>query len=70
MSLIETDISLVIKSGGPTVFQFELLTKRDWALVVLAAALMAVILGGGLYWMTSHYSGVSISADRGKLGRY
>ena len=51
-------------------FQFELLTKRDWALVVLAAALMAVMLGGGLYLLSSHDTGVSISADKCKLGRY
>ena len=59
-----------LNPAGQRMFQFELLTKRDWALVVLAAALMTVLLGGGLYWMGSQYSGVSISADKGKLGRY
>ena len=49
-------------------FDFELLTKRDWALILLVAALMVVILGGGLYWIRLHHSGVSISADQGKLG--
>jgi hypothetical protein len=33
-------------------FQFELLTKRDWALVVAIAALMVLVMGGGLYWLT------------------
>jgi hypothetical protein len=33
-------------------FQFELLTKRDWVLVAAAAALMILILVGGLYWLT------------------
>ena len=51
-------------------FQFELLTKRDWALVAAATAVIVLILGGGLYFLSSHYTGVSISADKGKLGRY
>lgn len=50
-------------------FQFELLTKRDWALVVILAVLIALALGGGIY-LLGDYTGVSLSADQGKLGRY
>ena len=31
-------------------FQFELLTKRDWALVVVFTVGLALILGGACYW--------------------
>jgi hypothetical protein len=31
-------------------FQFELLTKRDWALVVVFTVALALILGGACYW--------------------
>ena len=31
-------------------FQFELLTKRDWALVVVFTVALALSLGGGFYW--------------------
>ena len=31
-------------------FQFELLTKRDWALVVVFTVALALILGGAFYW--------------------
>jgi hypothetical protein len=34
-------------------FQFELLTKRDWVLVVILATLIALVLGGGVYWLTN-----------------
>ena len=33
------------------IFQFELLTKRDWMLVVILAGLIALALGGGVYWL-------------------
>jgi hypothetical protein len=31
-------------------FQFELLKKRDWALVLFFAVALALILGGAFYW--------------------
>jgi hypothetical protein len=31
-------------------FQFELLTKRDWALVGVFTGAQALILGGAFYW--------------------
>jgi hypothetical protein len=31
-------------------FQFELLTKRDWALVVVFTVALALILVGAFYW--------------------
>jgi hypothetical protein len=31
-------------------FQFELLTKRDWALVGVFTGALALILGGAFYW--------------------
>jgi hypothetical protein len=34
-------------------FQFELLTKRDWVLVVIFGALVALFLLGGVYWFVS-----------------
>jgi hypothetical protein len=34
-------------------FQFELLTKRDWALVVVFTVALAMILGGAFYWAFS-----------------
>jgi hypothetical protein len=49
-------------------FQFKLLTKWDWALVVTAFALMMLIFGGVLYVLSRHYPSVSIS--QGKLGPY
>ena len=32
-------------------FQFELLTKRDWVLVVIFAVLISLFLAGYLYWL-------------------
>jgi hypothetical protein len=37
-------------------FQFELLTKRDWVLVVVAAVLMLLIASGSLYWLIIRYT--------------
>jgi hypothetical protein len=37
-------------------FQFELLTKRDWVFVVILAVLIALVLGGGIYWLAMHQS--------------
>jgi hypothetical protein len=54
---------------GCGMFQFELLTKRDWALVVAVVALGAVLMGGGIYWLVTDYTNVSLSADQGRLGR-
>jgi hypothetical protein len=34
-------------------FQFELLTKRDWVLVVILAALIALFLASGVYWLAN-----------------
>ena len=34
-------------------FQFELLTKRDWVLVVILAVLIALFLVGGIYWLVN-----------------
>jgi hypothetical protein len=34
-------------------FQYELLTKRDWVLVVILAALIALFLVGGVYWLAN-----------------
>jgi hypothetical protein len=31
-------------------FQFELLTKRDWAVVVVFTVALALILGAAFYW--------------------
>jgi hypothetical protein len=31
-------------------FQFELLTKRDWALVLVFTVALALVLGGAFYW--------------------
>jgi hypothetical protein len=31
-------------------FQFESLTKRDWALVLVFTLALALILGGAFYW--------------------
>ena len=70
LSLIETDISLISHPAGQAVFQFELLTKRDWSLVVAVAALMGLLIGGSLYWLAVDYTSVSLSADHGRLGRY
>ena len=50
-------------------FQFELLTKRDWLFVAAVAVVMVLVMAGGLHWITD-YTGVSLSADRGRLGRY
>jgi hypothetical protein len=32
-------------------FEFELLTKRDWVLVVIFAVLIALFLAGCIYWL-------------------
>ena len=32
-------------------FQFELLTKRDWVLVVILAVLIALVLGAWIRWL-------------------
>ena len=34
-------------------FQFELLTNRDWVLVVILAMLITLFLGGGVYWVAN-----------------
>jgi hypothetical protein len=34
-------------------FQFELLTKRDWVLVVILATLIALFLASGVYWLAN-----------------
>jgi hypothetical protein len=34
-------------------FQFELLTQRDWVLGVILAALIALFFLGGVYWLVS-----------------
>jgi len=34
-------------------FQFELLTKRDWAVVLVFAVLLVLVFGGGLYWLAA-----------------
>jgi hypothetical protein len=34
-------------------FEYELLTKRDWALVVAVSALVALILSCGVYWLVT-----------------
>jgi hypothetical protein len=34
-------------------FQFELLTQRDWMLVVILAGLIALTLGSGVYWLAN-----------------
>jgi hypothetical protein len=34
-------------------FQFELLTKRDWALVAMTVALMALIAGVWVHWLVN-----------------
>jgi hypothetical protein len=31
-------------------FHFELLTKRDWALVLVFTVALALVLGGAFYW--------------------
>jgi hypothetical protein len=36
-----------------TMFQFELLTKRDWALVVAVIVVAALLVGFGLYWLAT-----------------
>lgn len=34
-------------------FQLELLTRRDWALVAIFAALIALVLGAGVHWLAN-----------------
>jgi hypothetical protein len=34
-------------------FQFELLTKLDWVLVVIFAVLIALFIFGGSYWLVN-----------------
>jgi hypothetical protein len=43
-------------------FQFDLLTKRDWALEAVTA-LVALMMAGGLYWLAAGYTNVGISAE-------
>ena len=38
---------------GDEMFQFNLLTKGDWALVAILAGAIALILAGAVYWLTS-----------------
>ena len=51
-------------------FQFELLTKRDWAFVAAVTLVFALIAASGLYWLVVDYTSMSLSADHGRLGRY
>jgi hypothetical protein len=32
-------------------FEFELLTARDWAVIVAMGVLLAAVLGSGVYWL-------------------
>jgi hypothetical protein len=34
-------------------FEYELLTKRDWTVFAIVIALLALILAGGVYWLVT-----------------